>query len=152
MKTCFKCGVQKPLDDFYRHGKMSDGRMGKCKECTCADVRRNRLEKVEQYRDYDKARAMRPDRVQARKEYIATEQGKISRQKALAKYADSFPDRRMAHYAVSNAIRDGRLFKMPCMICGAEKVEGHHPDYSRPLDVVWLCNPHHREAHELVLA
>jgi hypothetical protein len=39
------------------------------------------------------------------------------------------------------------LSRQPCSICGAERAEAHHPDYSKPLDVVWLCKPHHAEVH-----
>ena len=35
----------------------------------------------------------------------------------------------------------------PCWVCGAEKVVAHHADYSRPLDVVFLCLSHHRQLH-----
>jgi len=36
---------------------------------------------------------------------------------------------------------------MPCEICGCEKSEAHHDDYSRPLDVRWLCRVHHLMHH-----
>jgi len=60
------------------------------------------------------------------------------------------PDRRSARVAVSNAVRDGRLVPWPfCAIpdCCNENPVAHHPDYSRPLDVVWLCQAHHQQAH-----
>lgn len=41
------------------------------------------------------------------------------------------------------AIRRGDLVRQPCVVCGHEKVLAHHPDYDKPLDVVWLCPKHH---------
>jgi hypothetical protein len=53
-----------------------------------------------------------------------------------------------AHRAVRTAVNNGLIVKTLCVICGG-KSEAHHPDYSRPLDVVWLCRPHHLETHKL---
>jgi hypothetical protein len=41
----------------------------------------------------------------------------------------------------------GKLTKKPCEVCGSELVEMHHEDYSKPLEVRWLCRKHHLELH-----
>ena len=61
--------------------------------------------------------------------------------KELAKEAS---DRHYARSKVTNAIKNGSLKKEPCF-CGSVKVEAHHADYSRPLDVIWCCKKHHIE-------
>jgi hypothetical protein len=45
------------------------------------------------------------------------------------------------------AIRAGILLRKPCEVCGKEKVDAHHDDYMKPLDVRWLCRKHHNEHH-----
>jgi hypothetical protein len=139
-KICKTCGDEKPDEDFYTNDKT-------CKPCRCAKNRANREAKIDQYQAYDKARNMRPDRVAARAEYIATDEGKAARRRASATYYFRHKDRRSATVTLNNAVRDGRVTKQPCFMCGCEEVEAHHPDYSRPLDVVWLCIPHHKEIH-----
>jgi len=56
-------------------------------------------------------------------------------------------DHHKARRAVRHEVEMGRLVRQPCEVCGAEKVHAHHDDYSRPLDVRWLCPSHHREHH-----
>jgi hypothetical protein len=137
MKACFKCGETKPLDQFYRHKMMADGHLNKCKACTCKDARDHRNDNIEAARAYDRSRSRQPHRVEARREYFK-------------RFVEENPERNKAHYAVSNAIRDGRLQKKPCAFCGAsEQLEAHHHDYAKPLDVTWLCKPCHRRFHAL---
>jgi hypothetical protein len=40
------------------------------------------------------------------------------------------------------------IVKPPCEICGEEKVEAHHHDYSKPNEVNWLCRKHHKKHHK----
>lgn len=55
------------------------------------------------------------------------------------------PEKNHAQRIVFVNLRNGKLKKLPCF-CGKIKVEGHHEDYSKPLDVKWLCRKHHNEA------
>lgn len=114
---------------------MGDGHLGKCKDCTRKDVNENRWKRIDKYRAYDNERAGTPVRVQTRK-------------RVSAEYAAKYPERKKAVIAVNNAVRDGRLVKQPCEACGAKRVHGHHDDYSKPLDVRWLCPVHHKQVHK----
>lgn len=131
MKVCFKCHQAKPITEFYKHPMMLDGHLGKCKECTKRDVKEHRRKNIERVLDYDRQRTKRPERRAKKRIYHA-------------RYNQRHPDRAAAHYEVSNAIRDGRLARQPCEVCG-DPAEAHHEDYSKPLDVQWLCFKHHRQ-------
>ena len=158
-KTCFKCGLPKSLDDFYKHSAMADGHLNKCKECAKTDVRRHREENLDAVQAYDRERGKLPHRKEKCKEYSRNHPEIVrparrrwvvkNPDKVLAahqKYAEKYPDRYAARIAVGNAVRDGRLTKQPCDVCGVLKVEAHHEDYSKPLEVRWLCNMHHKIA------
>lgn len=57
-----------------------------------------------------------------------------------------------ARAAVQRALGRGDLTRQPCEVCGDEKVDGHHDDYGKPLEVRWLCRTHHGELHRVVAA
>ncbi len=61
---------------------------------------------------------------------------------------DESPERRKARNAVNNAKAAGKITSKPCAQCGScHRLQAHHPDYSKPLDVVWLCEPCHKKLH-----
>lgn len=136
MKTCFKCGRVLELDQFYKHPQMSDGHLNKCKSCTKQDMAVDRVLNPEKHAARDKARLNKPKRRADKRRYEV-----LHRQRHPEKYA--------ARTAVGNALRDGKLIKPgECQKCGRPgKVEAHHYDYLRPLDVEWLCFSCHR-THE----
>lgn len=57
------------------------------------------------------------------------------------------PDHHLARKLTRAAIARGEIVRQPCERCGSPKSSPHHPDYSQPLLVRWLCRKHHREAH-----
>ena len=172
---CQQCQAEKAAEAFYSSNK------SRCKECIKASVRANRLDKIDYYRQYDKARASMPQRVAARAEYaqtpagaaaherarrryastdaakaakrayIQSEHGKARRAEIMRRQAERFPERHQARTTLGNAVRDGRVIPWPmCAVpeCAC-RPQAYHPDYSRPLDVVWLCDKHHKEVHAI---
>lgn len=146
-KKCFKCGEVKGASEYYGHPQMGDGKLGKCKECTKRDVRENRARNIEHYREFDRKRAMLPHRVEMRAKYQATDAGKEACNKGKRAYTARNPIKRVAVNAVASAIKSGRINRQLCEQCG-RKAQAHHDDYSKPLDVRWLCTTHHREWHK----
>lgn len=145
-KACINCMNVLPLSEFYAHRAMKDGHLNKCKECFKAAVRLNRILKIDYYRSFDRSRADLQHRVNARTQYQQTEAFRISHAAASKRWDVANAISRKAQAAVGNAIRDGKLAAQPCFVCG-KKAEAHHPDYSAPLAVSWLCRSHHARAH-----
>lgn len=125
---------------------MADGHLGKCKECARADVIANRVSKLAYYTEYDKIRDSLPHRLKLRREYARINPEIVRRIKDA--WAERNPHKRKAHHTLNNAIRDGHIMRLPCEVCGDLESEGHHDDYSKPLDVRWLCDKHHKEHHK----
>jgi len=58
-----------------------------------------------------------------------------------------FALKKLVRAATNKCIKAGILVKKPCEVCGNKKVDAHHDDYQKPLDVRWLCRLHHVEHH-----
>ena len=58
------------------------------------------------------------------------------------------PRKERARYEVQKAVQRGDLKKEPCIVCGNKKSQGHHENYNKPLEVIWLCALHHREVDD----
>ena len=130
-KPCRDCGITKPLTNFYKHPEMRDGHLHSCKECRKGYGRRH-YQDIGGTAEADRNRQQRSER---RAQKVAS----------MQKHRAKNPLKYKARNAVSNALRDGRLIRKPCEVCGNPHVQAHHSDYSKPLDVRWLCFEHHRE-------
>lgn len=149
MKTCFKCDRELPLTEFYKHPQMGDGHLNKCKNCTKRDVSMNYRSNISYYKTYERSRLDSPKRVTARKEYIARlRKEEPERVRAYQeRWASRNQYKRKAQTELGNAVRDGKVKRQSCERCGSLRTQGHHEDYSRPLEVMWLCPKHHGERH-----
>lgn len=110
-KRCFKCGEEKLLSEYYLHPRMADGHLNKCKACARKDASAHRAEN--------------PGAV------LATR----------LRMAEKNPSKRNANRCVEAAIDAGEMSApSECSGCGAEaRLSAHHHDYTKPLDVVWVC-------------
>lgn len=135
-KLCTKCDETKELKEFYRNKRSSDGLQINCKLCTKIYQEANKKRISEYQKIYQKF-------------YRLTDKGKTVMRKKDKQYRAKHPERYIANVAVGNAIRDDKLFCQPCEICDSEhKIQAHHEDYSKPLEVNWLCKKHHDKLHE----
>lgn len=125
---CRVCKNDVSPSGFYASNKSS------CKECVRLAVRR-RARTNPAVQEYDRKRAKLPHR-------------KAAAAKTRVRWRTAHPEGYRAQSKVSNSIRDGKLKKEPCVICGTtEHVHAHHQDYSKPLDVKWLCAKCHHRVH-----
>lgn len=123
---------------------MADGRLNKCINCAKSDVNRHRKENLAEVQAYDRERGKLPHRLKANRDRQRAHPA--AHKRALARYNKKYPERKAATVAVNNALRDGKLKKQLCEVCGDTQAEAHHDDYHKPLEVRWLCNPHHKLA------
>ena len=121
-KTCNRCGEAKSLSDFTRNHKMRDGRVNQCALCRKAVRKRYR----------------RPPH---------SAEVRAQRQLQKKRYRLRHPEKVRARDALTNAIYEGRITRLPCEVCGHRDSHGHHDDYRKPFEVRWLCRTHHNEVH-----
>lgn len=76
--------------------------------------------------------------------YFRTQHGKEVHSRNSATYKKRYRGKCWARWTLNNAIRDGRIKRLPCEVCGNPKSEGHHKNYTEPFVVRWLCQVHHR--------
>jgi hypothetical protein len=136
-KTCRKCGEQKPLSEYYKHPTMADGHSSMCKSC--------RSEYAIAYGKSKHGKAVI-------KKANSDPKRRDAFKKNIERWRKNNPHKRRAHSKVSNSLRAGKIERpSECSSCGdTGKIHGHHDDYSKPLEVIWLCPSCHRERHRQI--
>lgn len=91
------------------------------------------------------------DKVQAqykRHYYRDLEHSRALGKAHAAKQRERNPQKTKARITLWRAVKRGEVIKKPCEVCGTIfNVEGHHSDYSKPLEAIWLCKKHHSQHH-----
>lgn len=136
MKKCNKCGQLKSSDSFHKDSSKPDSRSTVCKLC-----------KLAQNKDYAATTTGKQSHAMAKKKWFATNSGKTTRANSNRRHRDKHKLAVVARDKLNGALRAGRVTRQPCEVCGSEFTEAHHRDYSKPLDVKWLCRRHHLSEH-----
>ena len=149
---CKGCGLEKDPSLFY------NGIKSECKECVKVRTKRNRKEKEEYYKEYDRNRPNAVERYQKQSAKVwerASEDPEFKENLLRTKYewSDRNKEKRLASQKVNNALRDGKVIRpTSCEHCGTseKKMQGHHWSYlpEHWLDVIWLCTSCHGKEHK----
>jgi hypothetical protein len=144
MKKCIKCGELLEESCFPTSFTNSSGLSGQCKKCTAIYMKeRRRRMKVENPLEYEKHLEGERNRVKGLKQ----KQPKEKRKEYHKRYAQRNKHKMECQRMVHKAISDGVLIKQPCLFCKNPDSQAHHEDYSKPLEIIWLCKSHHYERH-----
>lgn len=153
-KICCRCKKTLPLTSFYKCDGRKDGLQTKCKDCG--------REAFKSWRHTDDGRTKQKA---WRKRYYASDEGRAKNAAAQRKWrrtpsgrltvkANNMmrpfdrPEEHEAYRQFKSAKKRGLIVPGPCEVCGdTNRIHGHHDDYSKPLEVRWLCPKHHTEHH-----
>lgn len=120
---CFRCG--KEYYSYYKH-KIRQSCSMECRK-TSKEEKRTR------------------DRIR-QKAYYQTEIGRKKIRDLINESNKKFPEKNRARTKLNWSVKNGKIEKPEhCSRCGKKsgRIEGHHEDYSKPLDVIWVCKPCH---------
>ena len=134
-RACSKCKEEKSLDRYDKDSSRMLGHSYVCKDCS----RISHLKSY--YANHDKHLAVKKSYYNNNKKYF---------QVKTVDYRKRNPEKFLAGNLLRNAVRRGEIQRKPCEECGDTKSHGHHPDYSKPLEVKWLCVKHHMQIHRKV--
>jgi len=146
LKICKKCGESKPLTEYYNHATNKDGKGGSCKDCYNKGRYTYAKNNIDMSRAWQRKYADSKKGTRVRGTYYKNNKSRLF--EAFYKRAKKLPKEVIKAYSiVVKAKRNGKLIQQYCIECGNEKSQAHHEDYSKPLEVIWLCRKHHAELH-----
>lgn len=169
-KVCIVCGENKPLNDFptYKTRKGETAYKNQCKECNSLYKKKHYqanksayLERSKQQRESDPESYKRylkqyyrehsEERKSKDKEYAQKNKDRINAYHREYRKRPETLIKQDCRKMVQLALKFGMLIRPNhCSKCGKEAfTEAHHRDYTKPLDVDWLCKQCHENEHHL---
>lgn len=164
MKKCTKCKKIKDRLEFYKNMIYSDGFCCWCKKCKKKYDKELHKKYPERFKEYSrKNRIAHPELYnrnlmsveklkklrEADKNYQQRKREENPEKKAQEQsdYRQKYPERIKANSILNYAIKKGEIKRLPCEIKGCKRKDthGHHEDYSKPLEVIWLCPADHKK-------
>ncbi len=151
-KKCIRCNTVLNISEFYKHRAMGDGHLNKCKECCKAYTLKHRRENSEYYKEYDRIRGRTEERKKRNVDRykLLKEIDPIKLKSLNKKRSDNWnknnKHKKTAQQKCNRAIKKGIIIKPnSCTECNEpnEYLEAHHEDYSKPLEVKFLCTKCH---------
>jgi hypothetical protein len=143
-KVCNSCKVLKPASEFGIWTRPGGRKYlaPRCREC------KNSYHRT-------------PERRAAKSDYLAQHRDRESRKRADRIHQQNrqqkYPEKTAAKLLVRRALEAGELSRPEaCQRCGIvpkplrdgrSAIQGHHPDYTKPLEVEWLCHRCHVAQH-----
>ena len=132
--VCVKCDESKQKSDYHRCSRDKRGYQQPCAKC------RNIIKK--EYKKTPKGIEVNRKSGRRWRKNHKTKWNAYKRE-----HYRNNPHMKKAYKTLHAAQEKDLITPNPCEICGSVDVHGHHEDYSKPLEVNWLCALHHREAH-----
>jgi hypothetical protein len=148
MKECSKCGIEKPLDHFKtikKTGKLCSWCYFCSNECTKKWKENNKARIIQWRKQYNKDNAD----VLSKKSKQYYSENKERMLDYFRKYHKENNQAQIARHKILNRKEHwGLIPPSECSGCGdVGRVEAHHDDYNKPLEVRWLCRSCHKQFH-----
>lgn len=146
---CASCLNELPNKAFNFIANCVSGIDSMCRECRMKRDAADRARNIKAVREYHLNYYLSNNEAIVKKKsaYDKTEAGKRARRVANENRKRNHPEKYKAKRIFDSAVKVGKVKRKPCEECGNLKSEGHHEDYSKPLDVIWLCRLHHMVRH-----
>jgi len=152
-RTCKKCGETKEIEAFVSSKMCNFGRTFECRECHKEYARKWREINGDRIREESRIFLSDPENRRKKRLYDIDAKKLYRKRHPQLRYGRiNFTEKHVKQYKVNvkvhEALKRGELERKPCEVCAKiEKVHAHHDDYSKPLEVRWLCPLHHKAEH-----